>query len=197
VTEAPPTRKGPTPPASGELVIVRHADTDWTLNGRHTGRTDLPLNEAGRAKAQALRGRLAGRTFATVWSSPLVRARETARLAGFAPAERSELLEWNYGAYEGLTSVQIRELRPGWDLWRDGCPDGEDAADLERRADALLATLPPQGDVLVFSHGHMLRVLTARWLGLPAPDGALFALAPGAIGVLGHEQQRRVLQSGS
>jgi probable phosphoglycerate mutase len=198
VTEDPPARDDPTtPPASGDLMIVRHADTDWTVSGRHTGRTDLPLNEAGRAKALALRGRLAGRTFATVWSSPLVRARETARLAGFAPAERSELLEWDYGAYEGLTSVQIRELRPGWDLWRDGCPDGEDAADLERRADALLATLPPQGDVLVFSHGHMLRVLTARWLGLPAPDGALFALAPGGIGLLGHEQQRRVLQSWS
>jgi broad specificity phosphatase PhoE len=197
VTAAPTTREIRVPPGSGELVIVRHADTDWTVSGRHTGRTDLPLNEAGRAKALALRGRLAGRTFATVWSSPLARARETARLAGFAPAERSELLEWDYGAYEGLTSAQIRELRPGWDLWRDGCPGGEDAADLERRADALLATLPPQGDVLVFSHGHMLRVLSARWLGLPAPDGALFALAPGGIGVLGHEQQRRVLRSWS
>src|SRR6202035_1602496 len=93
--------------------------------------------------------------------------RETATLAGFAPAERSELLEWDYGDYEGLTSTQIRELRPGWDLWRDGCRGGEDADDLARRADALLATLPPQGDVLAFSHGHMLRVLTARWLGLP------------------------------
>jgi broad specificity phosphatase PhoE len=197
VTEAPLTSEVPTPPGSGELVIVRHADTDWTVSGRHTGGTDLPLNEAGRAKALALPGRLAGRTFATVWSSPLVRARETARLAGFTPTVRSELVEWDYGAYEGLTSVQIRELRPGWDLWRDGCPGGEDAADLERRADALLTTLPPQGDVLVFSHGHMLRVLTARWLGLPAPDGALFTLAPGGIGVLGHEQQRRVLRSWS
>ena len=198
MTEDLPADQGPaTAPASGELVIVRHADTDWTVQGRHTGRTDLPLNEAGRAKALALRGRLAGRTFATVWSSPLVRARETARLAGFDPTERTELLEWDYGAYEGLTSPQIRELRPGWDLWRDGCPGGEDAGDLARRADALLATLPPRGDVVAFSHGHMLRVLTARWLGLPAPDGALFALAPGGIGVLGHEQQRRVLRSWS
>jgi probable phosphoglycerate mutase len=183
------------PPVNGELVIVRHTDTDWTVSGRHTGRTDLPLNEAGRAKALGLRERLAGWTFAAVWSSPLARAFETAQLVGYAPAERSELLEWDYGAYEGLTTAQIREQRPDWDLWRDGCPDGEDATDLERRADALLATLPPQGDVLVFSHGHMLRVLTARWLGLPAAAGALFALAPGGIGVLGHEQARRVLRA--
>jgi broad specificity phosphatase PhoE len=179
---------------SGELVIVRHADTDWTASGQHTGRTDLPLNEEGGAKALALRPRLAGRTFAAVWSSPLVRARETARLAGFTPEERGELVEWDYGAYEGLTSAQIRELRPGWDMWRDGCPDGEDAADVARRADAVLATLPPDGDVLVFSHGHMLRVLTARWLGLPATGGALFMLAPGGVGVLGYERQRRVLR---
>ena len=177
----------------GELVIVRHADTDWTDTRRHTGRTDLPLNDAGRAKALGLRGLLAQRSFAAVWSSPLARARETAELAGFAPAERPELLEWDYGAYEGLTTEQILEQRPGWDLWRDGCPDGEDAADLGRRADALLATLPPHGDVLVFSHGHLLRVLTARWLALPATDGALFALAPGTVGVLGYERARRVL----
>jgi broad specificity phosphatase PhoE len=182
-------------PASGELVIVRHADTDWTVSGQHTGRTDLPLNEAGRAKALGLRERLRDWTFAAVWSSPLARARETAQLAGYSPQQRSELLEWDYGAYEGLTTPQIRERRPDWDLWRDGCPDGEDAADLGRRADALLATLPPEGDVLVFSHGHMLRVLTARWLGLPAISGALFALAPGGIGVLGHEQGRRVLRA--
>jgi broad specificity phosphatase PhoE len=180
---------------TGELVIVRHADTDWTVSGQHTGRTDLPLNGAGRAKALGLRPLLSGRSFAAVWSSPLSRARETAQLVGFAPEERRELLEWDYGAYEGLTTAQIHEQRPGWDLWRDGCPDGEDAADLGRRADALLATLPPHGDVLVFSHGHMLRVLTARWLGLPAADGALFALAPGAVGVLAYEQARRVLQA--
>jgi broad specificity phosphatase PhoE len=179
---------------SGELVIVRHADTDWSASGRHTGRTDVPLNTQGRAKAAALRDRLAGRTFAAVWSSPLARARETARLAGFTPEERDELVEWDYGAYEGLTTAQIRELRPGWDLWRDGCPDGEDVADVARRADAVLATLAPEGDVLVFSHGHMSRVLTARWLGLPATRGALFPLEPGGIGVLGYERERRVLR---
>ena len=178
---------------TGELVIVRHADTDWTVSGQHTGRTDVALNDAGRAKALGLRPLLTGRSFAAVWSSPLSRARETAALIGFAPQERGELLEWDYGDYEGLTSPQIREQRPDWDLWRDGCPGGEDAADVGARADAVLAMLPPHGDVLVFSHGHMLRVLTARWLGLPAAGGALFALAPGGVGVLGYEQARRVL----
>jgi probable phosphoglycerate mutase len=180
---------------TGELVVVRHADTDWTVSGQHTGRTDLPLNDAGRAKALGLRELLNGRSFTAVWSSPLARALETAHIVGFAPEERRELLEWDYGAYDGLTTPQIREQRPDWDLWRDGCPDGEDAADVGRRADAVLAMLPPQGDVLVFSHGHMLRVLTARWLGLTAADGALFVLAPAGIGVLGRERARRVLKA--
>jgi probable phosphoglycerate mutase len=180
---------------SGDLLVVRHADTDWTVSGQHTGRTDIPLNDAGRAKARSLRERLADRRFVAVWSSPLIRALETARLAGYEPAERDELVEWDYGDYEGLTSGQIRELRPNWDLWRDGCPGGETAADVGARADAVLASLPSDGDVLVFSHGHMLRVLTARRLGLAAIDGALFLLRPGAIGALGHEQGRAVLRS--
>ena len=183
------------PAIDGEVVIVRHTDTDWTASGQHTGRTDLPLNEAGRARALALRERLSGRSFAEVWSSPLARARETAELAGFTPQEYGELLEWDYGAYEGLTSAQIDAQRPGWDLWRDGCPAGENAAGVGRRADAALALLPAHGDVLIFSHGHMLRVLTARWLGLAAAEGALFALAPGGIGVLGRERRRRVLRA--
>jgi probable phosphoglycerate mutase len=177
----------------GELVIVRHADTDWTRSGRHTGRTDLALNHAGRANALTLRERLAGRTFAEVLASPRSRALATARLAGFEPALRGDLAEWDYGEYEGLTSAQIRARRPGWDMWRDGCPGGEDATDVARRADAVIASLPADGDVLIFSHGHMLRVLTARWLRLEAVDGALFVLAPAGIGVLGHEQGRAVL----
>jgi broad specificity phosphatase PhoE len=180
---------------TGELVIVRHADTDWTQSGQHTGRTDLPLNEIGRTRARGLRGRLDGRTFAAVWSSPLVRARETAALLGFSPQPKADLEEWDYGDYEGLTTEQIRERAPGWDLWRDGCPGGEDAAAVGARADVVLAALPPEGDVLVFSHGHMLRVLTARWLSLPPADGALIAIAPAAIGMLGHEHGRRVLRS--
>jgi broad specificity phosphatase PhoE len=180
---------------SGELVVVRHADTDWTASGQHTSHTDLPLSAAGRAKALTLREPLARWTFAAVWSSPLARATETAALAGFQPALSDQLVEWNYGDYEGVTSAQIREQRPDWDLWRDGCPGGEDAADVARRADAVLAALPREGDVLVFSHGHMLRVLTARWLGLAAVEGAAFPLAPGGIGVLDHDQGHPALHS--
>ncbi|HEX2702506.1 MAG TPA: histidine phosphatase family protein [Solirubrobacteraceae bacterium] len=181
----------------GELVVVRHADTDWSESGRHTGRTDMPLNEDGRAAATTLAERLAGHTFVAVWCSPLRRAAQTAELAGFGglARERAELVEWDYGAYEGLTTEQIHEQRPGWDLWRDGCPGGEDAAAVGARADQVLAELPETGTVLVFSHGHLLRVLIARWLALKPARGALFLLAPGRIGVLTHERDRRVLSS--
>jgi len=178
-----------------ELLVVRHADTDWTVSGQHTGLTDIPLNAAGRAAAAALAPRLAGRAFAAVWSSPLRRALETARLAGFPdPQLRDELAEWDYGSYDGLTSAQIDAQRPGWELFRDGSPGGESAADVGRRADAVLAALPAEGTVLAFSHGHMLRVLLARWLGLDPTAGALFVLGPGRIGLLGYEHGRRVLR---
>ena len=124
-------------------MIVRHADTDWTVSGQHTGRTDLPLNDAGRARALDLRGRLDDRRFAAVWTQPAARGRSRQReLMGFSPLARDELVEWDYGDYEGLTSAQIDERAPGWDLWRDGCPDGEQAADVGARADAVLAALP-------------------------------------------------------
>ena len=179
---------------AAELLVVRHADTAWTVSGQHTGRTDIPLTEEGRARARALAPRLSRRTFAAVWSSPLSRALDTAHLAGFEPELRDELLEWDYGRYEGLTSAQIDELQPGWSLWRDGCPGGESAADVGARADALIASLPAEGVVLAFAHGHVLRVLLARWLGLAAADGALFVLAPGGVAALGHEHGRRVLR---
>jgi len=181
--------------STGAVVVVRHADTDWTASGQHTGHTDLPLNAAGRAAATRLGPALTAWSFAAVWCSPLRRAVETCELAGFgARAERRELLEeWDYGAFEGVTTAQIEAQRPGWDLWRDGCPDGEDAAAVGVRADAVLAALPASGEVLMFSHGHFLRVLIARWLGLAPVDGALFVLAPGGIGVLGHEHGRRVV----
>jgi len=182
-------------PAPGRLVVVRHADTDWSASGRHTGRTDIPLNAAGRERAAALGPRLAAGRYAAVWSSPLSRARETARLAGFDPVLHDELMEWDYGEYEGLTTAEIVASRPGWELFRDGCPGGEDAVGVGARVDALLARLPPAGDVLAFSHGHLLRVLIARWLTLPPADGRLIALAPGGIGTLGHEHGHHVLTS--
>ncbi|MGI8559730.1 MAG: histidine phosphatase family protein [Solirubrobacteraceae bacterium] len=180
----------------GELWVVRHADTDWSNIGRHTGRTNIPLSRGGRETPAALRERLQGQAWDLVHTSPLERARDTCRLAGFEGAERDELVEWDYGSYEGETTPQIRERRPDWDLWRHGAPGGEDAAAVGRRVDRLLGSLPDDaGKVVIFSHGHVLRVLAARWLGLAPEHGALFALAPGGIGVLGWERERRVMRS--
>ncbi len=180
--------------------IVRHTDTEWSASLRHTGRTDLPLSAAGREAAAGLRERLGAVDFAAVICSPMRRARETAELAGLrCTREEADLAEWDYGDYEGLTTVEIRRARPGWDMWRDGTPGGEDAADVGGRADAVLGGLdgggldPRVDEIGLVAHGHVLRVLTARWLGLPPADGALFALEPGGVGRLGYERDRRVL----
>ncbi len=182
---------------SGELVVVRHADTDWTQSGQHTGHTDLPLNGVGRAAAALLADRLSPWTFSEVLCSPLERARETCEIAGYGTRAllRADLIEWDYGRYEGVTTKKIVAERPGWDLWRDGAPGGESAADVGARADRVLMSLPQSGVVLVFSHGHFLRVLLARWLELEPQAGALFLLAPGAIATLRFEHGRRVLGS--
>ena len=181
----------------GELVVVRHAETDWTVSGQHTGHSDIPLNDRGREAARRLPARLARWSFAEVWCSPLMRAKETCEIAGYGDRAQLDagLKEWDYGSYDGLTTLQIQAERPDWNLWTDGCPGGEDAAAVGARADAVLHALPGDGDVLAFSHGHFLRVLTARWLRLEAADGALFAFAPGAVGVLGHEHERRILRA--
>jgi len=186
--------------------IIRHTDTEWSATLRHTGRTDLPLSAAGRQAAARLRQRLAGIEFAAVITSPMRRAKETAELAGLHRTRVAPgLAEWDYGDYEGLTTVEIRRTRPGWDMWRDGAPGGEGAADVGARVDAVLAGLAglagldePGGDrrggeIALVAHGHVLRVLTARWLGLAPEGGALFALQPGGIGRLGYERDRRVL----
>lgn len=180
-----------------QLVVVRHADTAWTASGQHTGHTDLPLNAEGREAAGRLAGRLAQWSFDAVWCSPLIRALETCEITGFGErAERhDELVEWDYGAYEGVTTAQVHELDPDWDLWRDGCPRGEDANAVGARADRALASLPATGTLLAFSHGHFLRVLIARWLGLTPAQGALFTIAPGGLALLDHERARRVLSS--
>ena len=180
-----------------EIVVIRHGETDWSLAGRHTSRTDLPLTEAGRRRASALAPRLAKRSFSLVLTSPLRRARETCELAGFgAVAEAFEdLREWDYGEYEGLTTPEIRERDPDWNLWRDGCPGGETPERVARRADHALERLRSAGgDALAFAHGHILRVLAARWVGLEPAAGAHFALQAGAVSVLGWERETRVLQ---
>ncbi len=156
-----------------EIVLVRHGETEWSRDGRHTGRTDIPLTDAGRRQAQALGPALAGWEFELVLSSPLSRALETCRLAGLGERAqlRDELLEWDYGEYEGITTPEIRERRLDWVLWRDGCPGGEIAAEVAARVDPLVAELHALGgDAVLFAHGHVLRVLAARWI----------ELAPGA-----------------
>jgi probable phosphoglycerate mutase len=185
-------------PRRHEVVLVRHGETDWSRAGKHTGRTDVPLNERGRAQATALAGKLAGRRFALVLTSPLSRAAETCRLAGLASRAmtRDELSEWDYGAYEGRTTPEIRAERPGWSLWRDGVVDGETIAQVGARVDRLLPELETAGgDVAVFAHGHLLRVLGARWIQLEASAGRLLALDPATISALGYEHESRVLRA--
>ena len=178
-----------------ELWLVRHGETEWSRTGAHTGRTDIPLTAAGRANAAAVGRYLRTRSFALVLASPLERARETCRLAGFesAPVDPN-LSEWDYGDYEGLTTAQIQAERPGWSLWTDGVPNGETAAQVAARADAVIArALAADGDVVLFAHGHILRVLAARWLGLPPEDGRLFAMGTAAVSSLGYERDGRVI----
>jgi broad specificity phosphatase PhoE len=179
-----------------EIVLARHGETEWSRDRRHTGRTDIPLTENGRRQAGVLRGALAGRSFARVLSSPLSRALDTCREAGLG--DRAELTpdlyEWDYGEYEGITTAEIREGRPGWNLWRDGCPGGETARDVGRRVDRVLDSFAgSDGDAAVFAHGHVLRVLTARWLGLGPEQGSLFKLDTGTLSVLGYERETRAI----
>ena len=180
------------------VFLIRHGETEWAATGRHTSVTDVPLTEAGRRAAERLRPRLAGRDLALVLASPRARARDTAVLAGFGDAARidEDLVELAYGAYEGLTTPEIRRERPGWDVWRDGSPGGETAAQAGERADRVVErALAAGGDVALFAHGHILRILGARWIGLPAASGGNLLLATGAVSELGYERERRVLQA--
>jgi broad specificity phosphatase PhoE len=180
------------------VVLVRHGETAWTISGRHTSGTDVPLTEVGRRQAEQVVARLAGREFAVVLTSPLQRAAETCRLAGFGEVAEpcDDCREWDYGAYEGLTTAEIRTDVPGWSLWRDGVLDGETAAHVAARADRVIERLRGASrDSLVFSHGHFLRVLAARWLDLGPEEGRLFALSPASISVLGWEREQSVLTS--
>jgi broad specificity phosphatase PhoE len=180
-----------------EVVLVRHGETEWSRAGRHTGRTDVPLTEQGRRQAEAVGAALRDRDFALVLTSPLGRALETCRLAGFGERaqSRNELMEWDYGAYEGRTTAEVREERPGWTLWRDGVPGGETIEQVGERVDRVLDEIRAlDGEALLFAHGHVLRVLTARWLELEPDAGRLFALDPATLSMLGYERETPVIQ---
>jgi broad specificity phosphatase PhoE len=183
-----------------EIWLVRHGETEWSRSGAHTGRTDLPLTAAGRENAAAL-GRylaryLAGRQFSLVLCSPMQRARETCRLAGFGDVAQAEpnLCEWDYGDFEGRTTAEIQKEIPGWSLWVSGVRNGETIGQVAVRADAVIArALQADGNVALFAHGHILRILAARWLGLPGDAGRLFALGTAALSSLGYERETRVI----
>jgi probable phosphoglycerate mutase len=180
-----------------EVWLLRHAETEWSRDGKHTGRTEIPLTDAGREVARELRSRIEGRTFSGVLCSPLSRARETAQLAGLeCSGLRDDLLEWDYGEYEGLTTPEIRETRPGWWLWTDGCPGGEMPDDVGARVDRVIAEVTGlDGTVALVAHGHLLRVLGARWVEEQPAFGSRLYLGTGTISVLGFERHTRVLRA--
>lgn len=185
-------------PKKPEILLVRHGETEWSLSGQHTSRTDLPLTENGRRRAGPLRDALAGRSFALVLCSPLRRARETCELAGFG--DRAEIVddlrEWDYGEYEGLTTLEIRASRPDWNLWTDGNPQGESPAQVAARADHVISLLRgADGDAIAFAHGHILRVLAARWMEMDVSAGARLVLSPGTICTLGYERETQAILS--
>jgi broad specificity phosphatase PhoE len=181
----------------GELILVRHGETEWARDGRHTGRTDVPLTPRGEEQARALAPLLAARDVALALVSPARRARDTAELAGLTGFETDERLwEWDYGAYEGRTTPEIGQERPGWYLWRDGVIGGETVEQVGARVDGVLERVRPylaDGDVVLVAHGHVLRVLTARRLGLPPADGRLFKLGTGTLSMLGAEHDQPVI----
>jgi broad specificity phosphatase PhoE len=181
-----------------EIVLVRHGETEWSRDHRHTGRTDLPLTDAGRRQAEALRERLRGRKFEQVLVSPLSRAVETCELAGFrAVAERRpELVEIDYGDAEGVTTAQMREQVPGWSVWTHETPGAEPLSAVGERLEPILAEMrSTSGDMAIFAHGHVLRVLAALWIGMKPPGGARLALSTGTLSVLGWERENQVIRA--
>jgi probable phosphoglycerate mutase len=177
-----------------EVVLVRHGQTDWSRTGRHTGRTDVPLTEEGKRQARAVGAALRGREFALVLSSPLLRALDTAKLAGFEPEVRDDLAEWDYGEYEGVTTRQIREWVPDWTVWTHSAPGGETADEVGRRLDRVIGKVrASSGRVLVFGHSHALRALTARWIGQSVSEGRFFKLDTATVSVLGYERETPVV----
>ena len=184
--------------AGSVVVLVRHGETEWSRTGKHTGRTDVELTDQGREQARVLGDALRGRRFALVLTSPLARALETCRIAGLGDFAqlRDDLMEWDYGEYEGRTTPEIREERPRWTLWRDGVPGGETAAEVGARVDRVIGEVRSvDGDAVLFAHGHVLRVLAARWLGLEPEAGRLLALDTATISTLGYERETAVVRT--
>ena len=182
---------------SCEIYLVRHGETEWSRSGQHTGRTDLPLTQAGIEEARRIGKVLAHLEFERVLSSPLARARSTCELAGFAGALQLEpdLVEWDYGAYEGLTSAQIHASNPGWMIFSHGAPDGESPDEIAARVDRVIAKLRAcEGRIALFAHGHVLRVLTARWIGLSASHGRHFLLDTATLSILGYYRDTPAIQ---
>ncbi len=181
----------------GELWLARHGETEWSLSKQHTSVTDIDLTERGAAQAEALGRRLSDQSFELVLSSPYVRARRSAELAGFAGRIETveDLAEYSYGGYEGRTTAEIRAERPDWNLWEDGCPGGENIDEVARRADRVLERVDGvAGSIVVFGHGHMSRVLAARYLGLEGRDGGRFILATATLSILGDEHGRAAVR---
>jgi broad specificity phosphatase PhoE len=179
-----------------QIWLIRHGETEWSLGGRHTGRTDVPLTEAGRRQAKTLGRHLGKRTFALVLTSPLGRARETCQLAGYGDAAEitDDLREWDYGIYEGRTTAEVRAHEPGWSIWTTSIPEGETVDHVGERAHRVIErAVAAGGDVALFAHAHFLRILAACWIGRPPVDGRLFALGTASISVLGHERETRVI----
>jgi len=184
-----------------ELWLVRHGETEWSLSGAHTSRTDIPLTDHGRMRAEELRDYLKGTTFAAVFESPMQRAKETCAIAGYgnqAVVEKG-LMEWDYGVYEGKTTKEIQAEIPGWSVWKNEIVGGETVEHVGERADGViaraLAAAPQGGKVALFAHAHILRILAARWIGLPATGGSLLALGTGSVSVMGWERETRVISS--
>lgn len=179
-----------------EIWLIRHGETAWSSAGRHTGRTDIPLTDTGRKQAAALKRQLAGRSFPLVLSSPLTRASETCRIAGYGDVAQftDDLMEWDYGLYEGRTTANIRQERPGWSIWTGDPPGGETLAQVAGRAGNIVKIVNAAGsDAAIFAHGHMLRVLAACWLGLPPDAGRLLALGTASVSILGYERETGVI----
>jgi probable phosphoglycerate mutase len=178
-----------------EIWLVRHGETEWSRSGQHTSRTDLPLTAEGERQAEGLKLVLAGHSFAQVLSSPMKRAVETCRLVGFAPEVSDDLREWDYGDYEGLTTPEIQKRVPGWTIFTGAVPNGETLGQVAARADRVIARASAvKGDIALFGHGHLFRILAARWIGLDPTAGRLLALSTASLSVLGYERETRVIR---